>query len=203
MLFAGIRFTLAGIITVIIYSIARRKILLPKKENIGRVLTVSCFQTVIQYIFFYVGLANTSGVKGTVASGSSAFFALLIAAILFRQEKLTLKKIVACILGFAGIVLINLNGLDFTMNFTGDCFVIFSTISSAFSSVLIKKIFEIRGSRNDKRISVYRGRTCYDSCRTCTRRKYKRDKRKSTFRARIPRFSLGDSIFAVGNTAET
>lgn len=139
MLFAGIRFTLAGIITVIIYSIARRKILLPKKENIGRVLTVSCFQTVIQYIFFYVGLANTSGVKGTVASGSSAFFALLIAAIIFRQEKLTLKKIVACILGFAGIVLINLNGLDFTMNFTGDCFVIFSTISSAFSSVLIKK----------------------------------------------------------------
>ena len=60
MLFAGIRFTLAGIITVIIYSIARRKILVPKKENIRSVLTVSCFQTVIQYIFFYVGLANTS-----------------------------------------------------------------------------------------------------------------------------------------------
>jgi len=139
MLFAGIRFTLAGIITVIIYSIARRTFLVPKKENVGRILTVSCFQTVIQYIFFYVGLANTSGVKGTVASGSSAFFALLIAALVFRQEKLTLKKIVACVLGFAGIVLINLNGLDFTMNFTGDCFVIFSTISSAFSSVLIKK----------------------------------------------------------------
>jgi len=59
MLFAGIRFTLAGIITVLIFSIARKKILFPKKENYGRVATVSLFQTVIQYIFFYVGLSNT------------------------------------------------------------------------------------------------------------------------------------------------
>ena len=35
-LFAGIRFALAGLITVIIYSIARRKVLYPKPENIGK-----------------------------------------------------------------------------------------------------------------------------------------------------------------------
>ena len=139
MLFAGIRFTLAGIITVLIFSVARRKFLFPKKENYTKVATVSLFQTVIQYIFFYVGLANTSGVKGTIASGSSAFFALLIAALIFRQENLTLKKIVACVLGFAGIVVCNLSGLDLTMNFTGDCFVLFSAMSAAFSSVLIKR----------------------------------------------------------------
>ena len=139
MLFAGIRFTLAGILTVLIYSIARRKFLFPKRENIGRVLTISAFQTVIQYIFFYIGLANTLGVKGTIESGSSAFFCILIASLIFRQENLTVKKIVACILGFAGIIIVNLNGLDLTMNFFGDGFVIFSTISYAFSSVLMKK----------------------------------------------------------------
>ncbi len=138
-LFAGIRFTLAGIITVLIYSIARKKFLYPKKENYARVLTVSAFQTVIQYIFFYIGLSNTSGVKGTIASGSSAFFCVLIASLIFRQEKLTPKKIIACVLGFAGIVVVNLNGLELTMNFLGDGFVIFSTISYAFSSVLMKR----------------------------------------------------------------
>ena len=137
-LFAGIRFTLAGIITVAIYSIARRKVLLPRVSNLSRILTVSAFQTVIQYIFFYVGLANTTGVKGTIASGSSAFFCVLVASLIFRQEKLTLKKIVACILGFAGIVIVNLDGLELTMNFFGDVFVIFSAISLAVSSVLIK-----------------------------------------------------------------
>ena len=138
LLFAGIRFTLAGIITVMIYSIAKRKLLYPKKENIGRVLTVSAFQTVIQYVFFYIGLSITSGVKGTVISGSNAFFAILISALIFRQEKLSVKKIVACILGFAGIIVVNLNGLDFTMNI-GDLFVMISNIAYAVSSVLIKK----------------------------------------------------------------
>ena len=138
-LFAGIRFTAAGIITVLIYSVARKKFLYPKKENIPKVLTVSAFQTVIQYIFFYVGLTYTTGVKGTIASGSSAFFCVLIASLIFRQEKLTAKKIIACILGFAGIVIINLNGFELTMNFLGDGFVILSTVAYAFSSVFMKK----------------------------------------------------------------
>ena len=137
-LFAGTRFTMAGIITVLIYSIARRKFLYPKLSNMPRVLTVGAFQTVIQYIFFYVGLTLTTGVKGTIASGTSAFFSVLVASLIFRQEKLTSKKIIACILGFAGIILINVKGLEFTMNL-GDLFVIFSAISLAVSSVLIKK----------------------------------------------------------------
>ena len=138
-LFAGIRFTAAGVITVLIYSLARRKLLYPKLQNIPKVLTVSAFQTVIQYLFFYVGLANTTSVKGTIASGSSAFFCVLIASLVFRQEKLTAKKIIACVLGFLGIIIVNLDGLELTMNFLGDGFVILSTVCYAFSSVLMKK----------------------------------------------------------------
>ena len=138
-LFAGIRFMFAGILTVIIFSIARKQFIYPKKENLHRVAIVSCFQTIIQYIFFYVGLANTSGVKGTILSGSSTFFAIIVSSLIFRLEKLSVKKIVACLFGFAGIILINLNGLTFDMNFTGDCFVLFSAMSLAVSSVLIKR----------------------------------------------------------------
>lgn len=139
-LFAGVRFAFAGILTVLIYSIARKKFLYPKKENISKVLTISCFQTVIQYVFFYIGLANTSGVKGTVISGSNVFFAILIASLIFRQEKLTFKKIFGCILGFAGIIFVNLNKeLNLDMNLMGDGFVLFSAISYATSSVLMKR----------------------------------------------------------------
>ncbi len=137
-LFAGIRFFFAGIITVLIYSITSKKLLCPKKQNLGKIALVGVFQTVLQYIFFYVGLSNTSGVKGTILSGTSAFFSLLIAGLVFRMEKLTVKKIVGCVLGFSGIIFVNLNGLDFTMNFTGDCFVIFSAVALGFSSVLMK-----------------------------------------------------------------
>lgn len=138
MLFAGIRFALAGILTVVICSLIERKFLYPKKENLKYVGIISIFQTILQYIFFYVGLANTSGVKGTILSGSSAFFSILVATLIFKQEKLTLKKIIACIIGFAGVVVVNLNGLKLNFNFFGDAFVIFSAISLAFSSVLMK-----------------------------------------------------------------
>lgn len=137
-LFAGIRFAAAGFITVLLYSIARRKVLYPKKENLGKIAIIAAFQTCIQYFFFYIGLANTSGAKGTIISGSSSFFAIFISSLIFKQEKLTLKKVVACIVGFAGIIAVNLNGLDFNMNPTGEPFVLFSAMSLAFSSVLIK-----------------------------------------------------------------
>ncbi len=137
-LFAGMRFAFAGLLTVAIYSVARRRVLYPAPSNLWRVGTLSVFQTIVQYFFFYVGLANTTGEKGTIISGSSSFFAILISCLLFKQEKLTIKKIVACIIGFAGIIAVNVNGLDFNMNLTGDAFVLFSAISVAFSSVLVK-----------------------------------------------------------------
>lgn len=142
MLFAGLRFTLAGIFTVIIFSIIHKKVLIPKRENVTRILFVSVFHTIVQYVFFYLGLAWTSGVKGTVASGSGAFFAVLIASLIFRQEKLTFKKIAACIIGFAGIVFINLDGLTFTadiIDILGVVSVLLSTVSSSLASVLMKK----------------------------------------------------------------
>ena len=138
-LFAGIRFALAGVLTVIGYSIARRKFLYPKMENMGRVLTVSAFQTVLQYIFFYIGLSNTMSAKGALLSGSNAFFTILVAALIFRIEKLDYKKLIACLLGLVGIVLVNFDGLEFSFNFLGDGFVIFSNIAYGISSVLIKK----------------------------------------------------------------
>jgi len=137
-LFAGVRFLFAGILTVLIYSIGRKRFLRPKASNWGRICTVASFQTVIQYIFFYVGLANTTGVKGTIISGSSAFFAIFVSSLIFHMEKLTVKKVVACLIGFAGIVAVNLKGLDFNMNFFGDAFVLFSAVSLAVSSTLMK-----------------------------------------------------------------
>ena len=137
-LFAGIRFAAAGFITILIYSIARKKVLYPKRQNLDKIAIIALFQTIIQYFFFYVGLANTSPEKGTIISGSSSFFAIFISSLIFKQEKLTVKKVVACIVGFAGIIAVNFQGLDFNMNFTGDAFVLFSTVSLAFSSVLIK-----------------------------------------------------------------
>lgn len=140
-LFAGIRFTLAGILTLLIGSIASRKILCPGKGSLKPIAALSMVQTVIQYIFFYIGLAHTTGVKSSIIEASSTFFAILIASLIFRYEALTVRKILGCLIGFAGVVVINLAGgsVDLKLRLNGEGFILLSTISYAFSSALIKK----------------------------------------------------------------
>ena len=136
--FAGLRFFLAGLLTIVIYSMARKKVLYPRRQNIAKVSLVSLFQTVLQYILFYIGLANTSGVKGTICSSTSSFFAILVASLIFGQEKLSVRKILAMIVGFGGVIVVNLKGLELGFNI-GDACVILSALMSGISSGLIKK----------------------------------------------------------------
>lgn len=138
-LFAGVRFFLAGVMVILCYSLFRKKLLVPQKENLGRITIVSLFQTVIQYIFFYIGVANTTGVKATVISGSGTFSAILVACFIFHYEKLTIRKLLACVIGFAGIILVNWNGMEWSMNLFGDGFVLFATIAYGVSSSLMKR----------------------------------------------------------------
>lgn len=139
-LFAGMRFTLAGILTIILGSILSGKILIPKKESLPRIFKLCLLQTVIQYVFFYVGLANASGVKASIIESVNVFAAIFIASLLFHQEKLTAKKVVGSLIGFAGVVLVNLNGgsLDANFQLLGEGAIMLSAVAYAFSSVFIK-----------------------------------------------------------------
>ena len=102
-LFAGCRFALAGILTILIGSALNRRPLIPGKSSWGKIIKLSMLQTVAQYIFFYVGLANTTGVKASIIEGVNVFIAILVASLLFHQEKLTGAKIIGCVVGFAGV----------------------------------------------------------------------------------------------------
>lgn len=139
-LFAGIRFSLAGILTIIIGSILNRRFLFPKRTSYINICKLSLFQTILQYIFFYCGLARCSGVKSSIIEGSNTFVAILIATLVFHHEKLTMRKVIGCIVGFAGVVLVNFtnSGLDLNMRFTGEGFIFLSAVAYAVSSSLIK-----------------------------------------------------------------
>ena len=143
-LFAGVRFFLAGILAVIIGSIISGKLLLPKKSSLKMISVLAFFQTFLQYILFYIGLARTTGVKASIIDGASAFIAILIASLIFRQEKLTKRKILACVIGFAGVIAANLSGGGELLGaaFFGDSLILASAVAYAFSSVLIKKYSE-------------------------------------------------------------
>jgi len=144
-LFAGMRFTLAGIMTVGAGSVVRRKLLLPPKGAVKKIAALSLVQTALQYIFFYVGLAHASGVKGALMVSTNVFFSILVSALVFRSERLTLRSVLGSVIGFAGVVVINLRsgaGFDLNMSFLGEGFVVLASICYAFSANMVKEFLE-------------------------------------------------------------
>lgn len=136
--FAGVRFFLAGLLVILFASIARRELLLPKAKEMPKVILLSAFQTIGQYVFFYLGLAHTGGVNSAVVDSLTTFFAIIIAALVMHMEKLTAKKMIGCLLGFFGVLIINLSVPGFSFSPLGDGLVALSALCYGVSSNLIK-----------------------------------------------------------------
>ena len=137
--FAGVRFTLAGLLVLIFASIREKKVLIPDRTILKYAVPVCLAQTVGQYFFFYIGVAHTSGVKGGIITGLGNFIAILMACLIVRNERMTGRKMAGCVLGFAGVVVINLMGksLDMGFTFTGEGFILISQVAYGISTILI------------------------------------------------------------------
>lgn len=139
LLFAGLRFTLAGAGVIMGVSVAQRRPLVPQPRDIKPIITLSLFQTIGQYFFFYLGLSHASAMSSSIIEASANFLAILLAALAFRTEKLDAPKVLGCILGFSGVALVNLSGSDGTFGFTlnGEGFILASTFAGGMSTCLI------------------------------------------------------------------
>ena len=139
LLFAGVRFTLAGALVIFGMSAAQRRPLVPKARDIKPILVLSLFQTIGQYFFFYLGLSRASAMSSSIIEASANFLAILFAALAFHTEKLDAPKVLGRVLGFAGVALVNLSGSNGTFGFTldGEGFILASTVAGALSTCLI------------------------------------------------------------------
>lgn len=139
-LLAGVRFTLAGVLVVLFGSISSKKLIVPRKNQLTKICKLMIFQTVLQYSTYYIGLAHTSGVNTSIVDSLSYFLSILVAALCFRLEKLTTKKIIGCVLGFLGVVTVNISGGGFSLNMTiiGEGMIFLSAVAYSLSSVLAK-----------------------------------------------------------------
>lgn len=139
-LFAGYRFFLAGVMTFIAGSILEKRILTVKKDAVLSCMGLGVVQTTMEYLFFYIGMSFVTGSKGAIVNGSSTFFSIILAHFLIKGERLTMKKIVGCIIGFAGVVLVNAGGFGGSFSFMGEGMVILSAAAYGAGSVITKMI---------------------------------------------------------------
>lgn len=138
---AGIRFFMAGIVTLILYKLtgANKKAYPPM--DIKFVIILALLQTAIQYLFYYIGLSNTAGVKSAIIQATNAFIVVILSAILLPGDRINPNIIIALILGTGGVFITNTGSaaIDSPMRLTGEGFIFVATFFNALSSILIRK----------------------------------------------------------------
>ncbi|MCM3741710.1 DMT family transporter [Oceanobacillus luteolus] len=139
--FAGLRFLLAGMIVLTFLLISNLKHLYITKKQLGILAILGLVQTALQYFFFYNGLAHVTGMQGAILNSSGTFLTVLLAHYFYVNDKMSTRKALGLLAGFLGIIAANW-GQDFTFQFTfmGEGFMILSGLTSAFATILAKEL---------------------------------------------------------------
>ena len=156
MLFAGLRFGLAGIIILLIAATTGRsfsyKNTAPKGSfsNALFLLLFALMNTTLHYACFYIGLSYSQGARAAILNSMSVFTLVILACIFFKSDKMTYRKMLGCVVGFAGILTLNMGYQErgaFTL--LGDGLIILNALCGAFAGLLTRGV--------NKRIDVFVG----------------------------------------------
>lgn len=144
LLFAGARFTLAGIMVLFIFLVKNKHLPKIEKNGIMPVMLLGSVQTFGQYIFTYIGIGFTSGANTSVITACATFFTVLFAPLFFKSDKLNICKIIGCVLGFCGVLCVNSGGGVTVDTLFGDFMILMSTLSAAAGNFISKGIVRDR-----------------------------------------------------------
>lgn len=136
--FAGWRFALAGLLVLLVAWFLGHRVL-PVRSEWKPIFWISLFQSMIQYVCYYIGLSGTTGTKGAVLSGTQTFFALIFAHLFLQNDKMNRQKAIGCLCGFAGVLALGLGGLN-GFHLHGDGLVLLSAVSSG-AGALVSRIY--------------------------------------------------------------
>lgn len=139
MLFAGIRFLLSGLIILALAAKTHRRFAVRQLVDWWFVLVFSLLNTTLHYTFFYIGLSHSQGSRAAILNSLSVFSVVIMACLFFKSDKMNLRKIIGCVLGFTGILALNMGGEEgssFTL--MGDGMIILNALCGASASLLTR-----------------------------------------------------------------
>ena len=139
--FAGMRFLLAGLILLVGLFFINKKALFVSRKQIPVLILFGITQTALQYFFFYNGLAKTTGMKGAILASSGTFFTVMLAHYFYVNDKMNWQKTIGLIAGFAGIVIANWGqGFQMSFQFTGEGYMVLAALTGAIGTIMAKEM---------------------------------------------------------------
>lgn len=151
MLFAGIRFLVSGVIILSVARMTHRSFGLKGEVSAGVrramgsalfLLGYTLLNTTLHYACFYIGLSHSQGSRAAILNSLSVFVLVILACVFFKSDRLTVRKIVGCTVGFAGILALNLGGGESGGSFTwlGDGMIILNALCGACAGLMTRGV---------------------------------------------------------------
>lgn len=144
-LLAGIRFLISGFI-LLTYALFKNKSV-PKmsKNRFLPILYFGILNTTLQYIFFYMGVANTGAIEGVLLDTSKPLIVIVLAHFLLKNEPITKYKVIGLIIGFTGILVASVDDfstMSISFSFFGEGMLFISSFVNALAVIYGKKIMK-------------------------------------------------------------
>ncbi len=141
MLFAGIRFAISGLIILAIGRSTRKSFKMSSSWDWLYIIAFALINTTIHYTFFYIGLSHSEGARAAILNSLGTFLLVLLACMVFKSDRLTSSKILGCLIGFAGILALNIGGGESgKFTFLGDGMIILNALCSAFAGLMTRGV---------------------------------------------------------------
>ena len=139
-LFAGVRFTICGIVICLYSVVTDLKSVKIGKTDILPVLGVGLFAVILHYSFSYLGLLFAESSKTAIIKQIGPLLYVCFSFVFFKDDKFSLKKLVAAVLGLVGIIAINYGSGKVSFGLC-ELFVLLASFCTVFSNVIGKRAF--------------------------------------------------------------
>ena len=134
-MFAGTRFVVCGIILTLISLLRKEKLGTPKIKSISVIILGGLFGIILHYAFTYIGISMTDSSKTALIKQLAPLLYACLAFLFVKSEKFSIYKIIGAIVGFSGIVAINIESAEINIT-TGTILIMMASVCSVVSSVI-------------------------------------------------------------------
>lgn len=140
-LFGGVRFFMAGLFVMLFCFSRKYSLGMKDRHDLLWLLLLAVVNTTLHYMFAYIGLGYNSSARSTILDSLGGFILIFLSWKVFPDDKMSSSKIIGCLLGLAGILVVNIEpGEKYFDNITflGDGMILLNALFSALGGLLTR-----------------------------------------------------------------
>jgi len=139
---SGMRFTLAGLLLIPV-MLVKKVDFLGALKHWRFMLLFAFMQTFLQYGLFFMGLNKVPGAISSIIIGAGPLFVAVMAHLTLKDDKMTVRKMIAITLGISGIVFISVTAGNVSADnpsfYAGVALLVLSNMIGSYTNIMVVK----------------------------------------------------------------